>query len=90
MHDKCAAFWYNGIYARKETHCAGTAPARGERKDAMETYNVICPCCGHENRSLYLAETEGWLECSNCLTVMQVTVPECRTIRIEFPSGRAA
>ena len=56
----------------------------------METYNVICPCCGHENRSLYLAETEGWLECSNCLTVMQVTVPECRTIRIEFPSGRAA
>ena len=27
------------------------------------TYDVACPVCGRINRSLYLEETEGWMEC---------------------------
>ena len=30
------------------------------------TYDVICPVCGRINRSLYLEETEGWMECEYC------------------------
>ena len=30
------------------------------------TYDVACPVCGRINRSLYLAETEGWVECEYC------------------------
>ena len=29
----------------------------------MMTYDVACPICGRINRSLYLEETEGWMEC---------------------------
>ena len=28
------------------------------------TYDVACPVCG--SRSLYLEETEGWMECEYC------------------------
>ena len=30
------------------------------------TYDVACPICGRINRSLYLEETEGWMECECC------------------------
>ena len=30
------------------------------------TYDVACPVCGRINRSLYLDETEGWMECEYC------------------------
>ena len=30
------------------------------------TYDVACPVCGRINRSLYLEETEGWMECEGC------------------------
>ncbi len=30
------------------------------------TYDVACPVCGRINRSLYLEETEGWMECEHC------------------------
>ena len=30
------------------------------------TYDVACPVCGRLNRSLYLEETEGWMECEYC------------------------
>ena len=30
------------------------------------TYDVVCPICGKINRSLYLEETNGWMECEHC------------------------
>ena len=30
------------------------------------TYDVACLVCGRINRSLYLEETEGWMECEYC------------------------
>ena len=30
------------------------------------TYDIACPVCGRINRSLYLEETEGWMECEYC------------------------
>ena len=30
------------------------------------TYDGACPVCGRINRSLYLEETEGWMECEYC------------------------
>ena len=30
------------------------------------TYDVACPVCGRINCSLYLEETEGWMECEYC------------------------
>ena len=35
------------------------------------TYDVACPVCGRVNRSLYLEETEGWMECEYCGTSSQ-------------------
>ena len=35
------------------------------------TYDVACPVCGRINRSLYLEETEGWMECEYCGNSMQ-------------------
>ena len=32
----------------------------------MMTYDVACPVCGRINRSLYLEETESWMECECC------------------------
>ena len=32
----------------------------------MMTYDIACPICGRINRSLYLEETEGWMECECC------------------------
>ena len=30
------------------------------------TYDIVCPICGKINRSLYLEETNGWMECEHC------------------------
>ena len=35
------------------------------------TYDVLCPICGKVNRSLYLEETDGWMECEHCGTSSQ-------------------
>lgn len=32
----------------------------------MNTYDVKCPICGAVNRSLFLEETDGWMECDHC------------------------
>lgn len=51
----------------------------------MRKYNVSCPCCGHENRELFLDETDGWLVCDGCGLAMQVPEPERGAIRILSP-----
>ena len=38
----------------------------------MMTYNRKCPACGQMNRKLYLAETDGYMECERCGTVSYV------------------
>ena len=38
----------------------------------MNTYDVKCPVCGAVNHSLYLEETDGWMECEECHNVVQV------------------
>lgn len=48
----------------------------------MKTYDVICPVCGHKNYSLYLEETEGWMECEHCNTV---TKPLSKQTSIRIP-----
>ena len=37
----------------------------------MNTYDVKCPICGAVNRSLFLEETDGWMECESCGEVTQ-------------------
>lgn len=37
----------------------------------MSTYDVKCPKCGHKNKSLYLEETNGYMECEKCEIVVQ-------------------
>lgn len=32
----------------------------------MNTYDVKCPVCGVVNHSLFLEETDGWMECEHC------------------------
>lgn len=32
----------------------------------MNTYDVKCPICGTINCSLFLEETDGWMECESC------------------------
>ena len=45
------------------------------------TYDVACPVCGRINRSLYLEETEGWMECEYCGNSTQ-DMSFQRTVRI--------
>jgi len=40
------------------------------------TYDVACPVCGRINRSLYLEETEGWMECECCELLPGPGLPE--------------
>ena len=47
----------------------------------MSTYDIKCPKCGHKNRSLYLDETNGYMECEKCKTIVQAK-QFCRSIRI--------
>ena len=37
----------------------------------MMTYDVKCPFCGMINRNLYLEETDGWMECDQCKSVVR-------------------
>lgn len=38
----------------------------------MKQYDVKCPLCGTMNRSLYLDETDGWMECEHCHETVRV------------------
>ena len=38
----------------------------------MNTYNVKCPICGVVNHSLFLEETDGWMECEACFGIARV------------------
>lgn len=38
----------------------------------MKQYKIICPYCGTKN-TVYLDETEGWMECTNCLNDVQIS-----------------
>ena len=38
----------------------------------MNSVNVKCPFCGELNRSLNMEETDGWMECDRCHTVVQL------------------
>lgn len=37
----------------------------------MKIYEEKCPICGTLNKNLYLEETDGWMECVNCRTVVK-------------------
>lgn len=38
----------------------------------MKQYDAKCPLCGTMNRSLYLDETDGWMECEHCHETVRV------------------
>lgn len=38
----------------------------------MKKYDCECPICGWLNKNLYLEETNGWMECEHCSSVVQV------------------
>ena len=38
----------------------------------MKKYDAKCPKCGTMNHSLYLDETDGWMECEHCHETVQV------------------
>ena len=38
----------------------------------MGGQDVKCPECGAINHSLYLQETDGWMECESCHNAVQV------------------
>ena len=40
--------------------------AYGMEVICVGTADVKCPECGTMNYSLYLEETDGWMECENC------------------------
>ena len=37
----------------------------------MKAVNVSCPVCGTLNRHLDLEETDGWMECEECGSVVR-------------------
>ena len=42
----------------------------------MNLYNAVCPVCGMLNRSLYLEETGGTMECDFCGNLVDVLCTE--------------
>ena len=38
----------------------------------MVNTDINCPICGEINRNLDLEETDGWMECSQCRSVVQI------------------
>ena len=38
----------------------------------MSAVDVECPVCGTINKSLDLEETDGWMECENCGSAVQI------------------
>ena len=47
----------------------------------MNAVDVKCPICDTLNKSLNLAETDGWMECECCGNVVQI-MKYARTQRI--------
>lgn len=37
----------------------------------MYAYDATCPVCGYRNTSMYLEETDGWMECKSCRQLHQ-------------------
>lgn len=46
----------------------------------MKLYAVKCPCCRTINK-VYLEETDGWMECENCLHSTNAEKMLCLLIR---------
>ena len=46
----------------------------------MKTYDIKCPVCGTVNHSLFLHETDGWMECEKCGTESRVLT--LRTLKV--------
>ena len=38
----------------------------------MKMYDAKCPLCGTVNHSLYLDETDGYMECEHCRETLKV------------------
>ena len=38
----------------------------------MRSYDAECPVCGTRNSGLFLEETEGWMECQACRSIVNV------------------
>lgn len=54
----------------------------------MKEYDVKCPVCGTENRNLYLEETNGYMECEKCRSIIKTDYFEFYSWIIE--KGNAA
>ena len=50
----------------------------------MKAYDIKCPVCGTVNHSLFLQETDGWLECESCGTKSRVLC--LRPVKV-YPRG---
>lgn len=44
----------------------------GKKVFSVKKYDARCPLCGTMNHSLYLDETDGWMECEHCHETVQV------------------
>ena len=52
---------------------AGIFPFQLQKKEQqMRTYDAECPVCGTRNSGLFLEETEGWMECRACRSIVNV------------------
>ena len=49
-----------------------------ELEESMKHYDVECPICGTLNYNLDLEDSQGWMECEHCKSVVKVlnTAPE--------------
>ena len=54
--------------------------------EKMKAYDIRCPVCGTVNHSLFLQETDGWLECESCGVTSRVL--SLRPVRV-FPREKA-
>ncbi len=54
----------------------------------MKTYDVTCPICGTINHNLYLEETQGWMECENCGSIVSFGDPVSKEIKIPVYAGK--
>ena len=46
----------------------------------MNHYDVTCPFCGTINKSLFLDETDGRMECERCKRLVRVEYKKGKTI----------
>lgn len=56
----------------------------------MELYDAECPVCGRLNRRLYLEETEGWMECEHCGTLIRCIDYPDKLYKCDFKTGDKA